>query len=403
VADALKTFFSPALVRRLAASISEVHPSFAEKAFVRDACKGLDALELVARGRHIATVLHQHLPGRYVDAVDVLLRSLGPEHATDELEGVGMAPFFYLPHVLFVATHGLDDFDVSMRAQHELTRRFSCEFSIRRYLERYPEKTLAVLDGWARDPSPHVRRLVSEGTRPLLPWAPRVRWLLATPEKVLPLLEQLRDDPASVVRRSVANHLNDLSKSHADLVCDIAERWLLGASVERRALVKHALRSAVKRGNKRALAILGYGAAPRVELDDVRFEPRRVTIGGKTRISFSIRAKAKRKQTLAVDLVVHFVKARGQASPKVFKLATLEVGQEVVTVGKNISLAVHTTRKPNPGRHTVEALINGQRFPLGAFTVVRPKTPPQPRARALANPPPHHRAPQMARCAPFGR
>jgi 3-methyladenine DNA glycosylase AlkC len=371
MADALKTFFSPALVRRLASSIVEVHAAFAAKAFERDACKGLESLELVARGRHIAAALQRHLPPGYVDAVDVLLRSLGPVHVGDELEGVGMAPFFYLPHVIFVATHGLEDFDVSMRAQYEITQRFSCEFSIRPYLERYPEETLAVLRRWARDPSPHVRRLVSEGTRPLLPWATRVRWLLATPEKVLPLLEQLRDDPASVVRRSVANHLNDLSKSRPDLVCDIAERWLDGASAQRSALVKHALRSAVKRGNKRALAILGYGGAPRVELQDIRFEPRRVAIGGKTRISFSLRATAKRQQTLAVDLVVHFVKARGQTSPKVFKVASVELGRDVVSVGKNISLAVHTTRKPNAGRHSVEALINGQRFALGEFTVVK--------------------------------
>ena len=381
MAEALKTFFSPPVVKRLADSIVSVSPSFPALAFTRDACEGLDDLELLARGRHIAAALRAHLPARYADAVDVLVRSLGPEHASDELQGAGMAPFFYLPHAIFVATHGLDDFELSMRAQHEITRRFTCEFSIRPFLERYPKATLAVLRRWVTDPSPHVRRLVSEGTRPRLPWAPRVRWLDEHPNRVLPLLEALKDDPASVVRRSVANHLNDLSRVNPDRVCEIAERWLDGASSERRALVRHALRSAVKRGNLRALTLLGFGQKPRVEVAGVKFEPARVAIGGKTRIAFTLQATTKQAQSLSVDLVVHFVKARGTTSPKVFKVGRVKLGPfERAVLAKTISLAVHTTRRPNAGRHAVDALINGQRFELGAFEVRPARSAPQARA-----------------------
>jgi hypothetical protein len=163
VADTLKTFFSPALIRRLASDIVRVHPGFPEKRFVARACAGLDALELLDRGRHIAAVLGACLPTDYPDAVAVLLRSLGPEHATEELIGVGLAPFFYLPHTLFVAERGLDHFDLSMKAQYELTKRFSAEASIRPYIGRDPERTLSVLRGWTKDRSAHVRRLVSEG------------------------------------------------------------------------------------------------------------------------------------------------------------------------------------------------------------------------------------------------
>jgi 3-methyladenine DNA glycosylase AlkC len=386
MAEALKTFFSRPLVKRLADSITRVYPTFPALAFTRDACQGLDDLELLARGRHVATALHAHLPARYADAVEVLVRSLGPEHRSDELEGAGMAPFFYLPHTIFVATYGLDDFDLSMRAQHEITRRFTCEFSIRPFLERHPEATLEVLRRWVTDPSPHVRRLVSEGTRPRLPWAPRVRWIDEQPDRVLPLLEALKDDPASVVRRSVANHLNDLSKLNPKLACDVAERWLDGASSERRALVAHALRSAVKRGDKRALSLLGFGDKPKVEVARVKFEPARVDIGGGTRVAFTLEATGKRAQSLSVDLVVHFVKARGKTSPKVFKVGRvkLEPGGRA-ELAKSISLAVHTTRKPNAGRHAVEALINGQRFDLGAFAV-RP-APSAPRAKAARTKP----------------
>jgi 3-methyladenine DNA glycosylase AlkC len=370
VAEALKTFFSRALVQRLARSIVEVHETFGAKAFVRDACDGLEDLELLARARQIAAALHVHLPRRYVDAVGVLLRSLGPEHATDELEGVGMGPFFYMPHTIFVATHGLDDFEVSMNAQHELTRRFTCEFSIRAFLDRHPDETLAVLRRWTTDPSPHVRRLVSEGTRSRLPWAARVRWLEQEPAPVLELIEALKDDPASVVRRSVANHLNDLSKSSPALVHAIAKRWLRGATPERRALVTHALRSAVKRGDREALALLGFGSVPRVEVTSVAFQPKRVRIGGATRVAFTLRSKANEVQALAVDLVVHFVKANGKASPKVFKVGKVTLGpKESATLGKTVSLAVHTTRKPRAGRHVVHALVNGESLELGEFMV----------------------------------
>src|SRR5215471_5231765 len=269
MAEPLKTFFSPALVRKLAVGIARVEPEFSSRAFVRDASAGLDELELLDRGKHIALALAKHLPPAYPNAIDVLLRSLGPEHASDELVGVGMAPFFYLPRVLFVAERGLDHFELSMRAQYELTKRFSAEGSIRPYIAKDPERTLAVLREWARDSNAHVRRLVSEGTRLRLPWAMRVKWLDRNPTHVLALLELLKDDPSTLVRRSVANNLNDLGKEHPKLLVETCAAWLRGASTERRALVEHALRSAVKRGEVGALALLGFGQRPAVVLENV--------------------------------------------------------------------------------------------------------------------------------------
>ncbi|MBX3214783.1 MAG: DNA alkylation repair protein [Labilithrix sp.] len=372
MADPLKEFFSPALVARLGRSLASAHPAFPEAAFVRDATRGLARLELLARSRHITRAMRAHLPAEYREAVAILLRSLGPMSSVPDGESSGMAPFFYLPHATFVGDFGLDDFETSMRAQHAITQRFSCEFSIRGYLERYPDETLEVMKRWAADPSAHVRRLVSEGTRPLLPWATRVRWLVERPERLLPLLEALKDDPASAVRRSVANHLNDLSKSDPDRVAAIARRWLRSASPERRALVEHALRSSVKRGHRPTLEVLGFGERPRVAVSNARFSPARVAVGDKVRIDFEIAAArgASRTQALVVDLVVHFVKARGQSSPKVFKITRLDLAPKGrAALGKSVSLAVHTTRKPNPGVHHVDVLVNGERFELGAFRV----------------------------------
>jgi 3-methyladenine DNA glycosylase AlkC len=366
----LKDFFSPALVRRLAADVTRAHPAFPSRRFVKQACAGLGDLELLDRGRHISRALGAHLPASYPEAIDVLLRSLGPEHQSDELVGAGMAPFFYMPHLVFVAERGLDHFDLSMRAQHELTRRFSAEFSIRPYIAKDPERTFAVFRAWTKDKNPHVRRLVSEGTRLRLPWAGRVAWLDANPQRVLELLDLLKDDPASLVRRSVANNLNDLGKVHPELLIRTCTAWLEGASEERRALVEHALRSAVKRGSNDALRLLGYGEKASVAIEDVRFAPRRVAIGGRVSIAFVVRSRSRLPQSLLVDVAVHFVKATGKTSRKVFKLKRVTLPPRAREAFRaTVSLKVHTTRKPQPGVHDVDVIINGMTHRIGSFRV----------------------------------
>jgi 3-methyladenine DNA glycosylase AlkC len=358
VAEALKTFFDAAYVRRLAASIAPVHPRFPKAAFIRTATRGLNELELLDRARHVATALAETLPKDYPSALDVLLRSLGPEHETDELLGLGMAPFFYMPHVLFVAAYGLDHFDLSMRAQVELTKRFSAETSVRFYIERDPESAFEYFERFARDRNPHVRRLVSEGTRARLPWARRVAFLDERPERVLELLEILRDDPASLVRRSVANNLNDLGKIRPELLFATCRRWMRGAPPERRALVEHALRSAVK------LAILGFGAKVDVVVDDASISPKRPRIGEKATLEATVRNVGRARADVLVDFVVRFVKASGRTSPKTFKggRASLDPGA-VASFRAVVSLAEHTTRTPREGR-------NGSARPFGSFHVV---------------------------------
>lgn len=245
----------------LAHNLSLVHPGFDGAAFCRAALKGLAPLSILQRGRHLARVLRAHLPVRYEDALDVLLRSLTPPLSrTDDL---GLGVFFYLPHVCFVAAYGLDaehnggrdPFEASMRAQYELTRRFSAEFSIRPFLIRWPKRTLTRLLDWTRDPEPHVRRFCSEGTRPRLPWAVRIPAFIEDPRPVLPILEVLKDDADLYVRRSVANHLGDIAKDHPTVAFEICERWLDGASTERKWLIRHALRLPAKKGAKAALQL----------------------------------------------------------------------------------------------------------------------------------------------------
>jgi 3-methyladenine DNA glycosylase AlkC len=314
--------------------------------------------------------LRVHLPRDPAEALGILVRSLPPP--LDATEGHGMEPFTYLPHVLFVREHGLACFEEAMQAQHALTQRFSAEFSIRRFLEEEPDRTLARLAEWTQDPSPHVRRLVSEGTRPRLPWAGRLRTFQRDPAPVLALLERLKDDPHPYVRRSVANSLNDVGKDHPGLLVEVATRWLRGAGEERRALVRHALRSAVRCGDRAALRALGYGDASRVRLVSARITPARPRIGESVRIDVEVENRGRRPIDVVVDLGVHFVKANGATSPKVFKLRALTLAPgERAAVGKRISLAQHTTRRHFPGRHPVDVRLSGRVEPAGAFVVRR--------------------------------
>ena len=119
--------------------------------------------------------------------------------------------------------------DLSMQAQHTLTQLFSAEFSIRPFIEKYEKESLEILRTWARDPSEHVRRLVSEGTRPRLPWGARLRSFQKNPAPVIALLELLKDDESLYVRRSVANNLNDIGKDHPEVLIRTARNWMKGA------------------------------------------------------------------------------------------------------------------------------------------------------------------------------
>ncbi|MBK9574651.1 MAG: DNA alkylation repair protein [Rhodoferax sp.] len=369
MAEALKNQFGAEVPRTIAAMVRAVYPAFDGEGFVKTVLEGYQSLELMQRGQKIAQGLHEFLPKDYPKALAILMNSL--EQAHDRDMGQSLGSFLFLPHTQFVASYGLAHFELSMRALHTLTQRFTAEFSIRPFLAQQPQATLRQLECWAQDPSPHVRRLVSEGTRARLPWAPRLRAFQKDPAPVLALLERLKDDPELYVRRSVANNLNDIGKDHPQLLADTAQRWLQGASAQRRWLVGHALRSAVKRGEPGALQVLGFGKTAKVLVRAAQVTPTRARVGGRVDIAFEVHNPHSRAQRVLVDCCVHYVKANGQTSAKVFKLKTLELaGGDTVPLRKRLSLAQLSTRKHYAGVHRVEVLINGRAQALGSFELL---------------------------------
>jgi 3-methyladenine DNA glycosylase AlkC len=368
MAEPLKSYVNEAVVRRIAALIRVVLPSFDEAVFIRLAVDGLEELELIPRAKHITVCLKQALPQDPEEAISILVQAVTSEHSPGRLPG--MESFFYYPFVHFVAQYGLGCFQTSLGALHELTRLFTSEFGIRPFLSHYPEATLTELHVWATDPNEHVRRLVSEGTRPRLPWALRLPRFQEDPGPVLDLLEKLKDDPSEYVRRSVANNLNDISKDHPELVLKVTSAWWNDGDNTRRKLVKHALRTQIKAGNPQALSILGYGSHSAIQVSSLSCTPQLVSIGGKVQIEVLLKNPTEGEAAGLIDLRIHFVKSNGFRSAKVFKGKEVVLAPEATTSFKRtISVAQQTTRTHYPGEHLVEVVINGQVVISSSFIV----------------------------------
>jgi 3-methyladenine DNA glycosylase AlkC len=264
----LKELMGRKLVALIAESLAQVLPEFDVKRFQSRASGGLDKLELKERALSIAHTMAEQMPADFDEVAPLLIQSFGP--TLEATEGNGLAPFFYFPHAHLIAAYGVSSFESGMKANYEITTRFTAEFSIRPFLIEHRSKCLKLLRRWAKDSNPHVRRLVSEGTRPRLPWAMRLPEFQENPQHSLPLLELLKDDPELYVRRSVANHLGDIAKDHLEVVFDVCEAWLAeldGAdepkAENRRWVVRRAVRHPAKKENRRALKIRAMAAPGR--------------------------------------------------------------------------------------------------------------------------------------------
>jgi len=355
---AFKDYFDEEMAWRLGRAIQTVHPPFAVTAFVGQVVPQLPPLELKARVVVFAEALRDFLPSDYPQAVRILRQILEDELA--EAEGMFVDGWLLMPVAHFVEAYGLDHFEESVSAMYEITKRHTSEFTIRPFLLRYPDQLLPILHEWTGDPSPHVRRLVSEGTRPRLPWAMQLRPFINDPTPTLALLEKLKNDPSEYVRRSVANHLNDIAKDHPERVIDTCRRWQVDASKGTAWIIRHALRTLIKDGYPDALALLGYGP-PQVRLAQLAVTPAGITMGESITLAFTLHNETAEPQDLLIDYIIHHVKANGQTSPKVFKLTTRTLsGGEAVEIQKAHSFRPVTTRRYYPGEHGVSVQVNGR-------------------------------------------
>jgi 3-methyladenine DNA glycosylase AlkC len=377
VAEPFKHLINAGTARHAAQHLKRAWRGFDAARFESLVVNGLDALEFKARALHWADALQATLPADFDRACGAIEAALAPPLALDAdgepvgLQGVlhpdGVAGWALWGTGEWVARQGLAEPQRALDCLHAITQRFTAEFAIRPFIAQQPATVWPVLQRWVRDPSAHVRRLASEGSRPRLPWGLRLQALVSDPTPTLPLLRALQDDPSAYVRRSVANHLNDIAKDHPALVADWVREHRAGASAPREALLRHASRGLIKAGHAPTLQAWGLSQGFKGEAS-LAIEPARVRVGESVVLRAVLRASARSAQALVVDYAVHHVKANGGTSPKVFKGWKLELAPgEARTLQKAHSLREVTTRRLYPGRHRVVLLVNGVAVAEAAF------------------------------------
>jgi len=187
---------------------------------------------LVARMRAGGRLLHDELGlGAVMDASIV---------TSDTVRGwaamsVGHAPGLAFDRRLELIRAFADDAHFAVREWAWL--------SIRPHVAEDVHGAVVALTEWTRDPSERLRRFATEVTRPRGVWSVHLRVLKSTPEIGLPLLEPLRADPSRYVQDSVANWLNDASKSQPVWVREVCERWRAAEDPRTERICRRALRS----------------------------------------------------------------------------------------------------------------------------------------------------------------
>lgn len=349
MADPLKDMFNPESLSTFASAIHSVHTPFAVDEFLSSTIdETWDGLELKARGRQISSNLGRYLPADYREAIGVLNEVLTC------YEGPCL---FCFPD--FVEVFGQDEknWDISIAAIERYTPYASAEFTVRPFIIKYEERMMAQMYAWSLHENEHVRRLASEGCRPQLPWAQALTKYKEDPTPILPILEQLKTDPSPFVRNSVANNLNDISKTHPELVIKLAKDWY-GHHEDTNWIVKHACRTLLKQGNPEVLAIFGFHDASALDVEGFSVGTTSLLMGDDLAFAFTIQTKEPTKVRL--EYGIDYVKANGKRKRKIFQISEISLRQnEKKVYTKTHSFADLSTRKHYPGTHSIALIVNG--------------------------------------------
>lgn len=360
-ATAFKDQIDLGLVRRLGRAFSAAEPGFDPDVF-EAATAGLDGLELKARISLVARALSDCLPASFEHAVRTVDTVLGQALVGPDGLAGGLIGWDLWPVADWVALAGRGHPEAALELLARLTPWATGEFAIRPFIDDDPAGVHDRLEHWVGRDDEHVRRLVSEGTRPKLPWAPKLAISAADPAYAVDLLDRLVDDPSDYVRRSVSNHLNDLCRVDPELALEVAHRWWpadAGRAAHRRWVVRRGLRTLVKAGDRRAFQLLGHD--PDVAVSAMlELHTERVALGGAAEWTLAVRSLESEPVEVVIDYVVHHVRADGSTGPKVNKWTTrsLAPGARIELRRRHVIRPI-TTRTFHAGAHLVEVQVNG--------------------------------------------
>ena len=363
----VRDYFNADNISQLAQRISDHYSAFDKKAFIKACVCPLKEQTYTERKNNITDQLENFLPSDFKEATDILINVLPPPYIDDDLVDA-MQRFLVCSLTQYISRNGLNEPHVSLNALYIMTKCFTAEWDIRDFLIHHREFTLKTLKKWTKDKNLHVRRLVSEGSRPYVPWGKKLKFVEENPETTLSLLHIMRNDPSEYVRKSIANHLNDLSKKHADLVVKTLNEWTTEfPNKNMTRLANQALRTLIKNGHKGALKLMGFDSNVNVEVHKFNLT-RNVPKDKEFLFSFDLKSATPNEQNIIVDYAIHFLKKNGLQVPKVFKLTKLVLQpNKTITIGKKFSFRPITTRVYYQGPHSCEILINGQSHIKEAF------------------------------------
>lgn len=351
MAEPFKNWYNEQTLNASAQAFKAAYKAFEAEAFVAFVMdESWDELELKGRWRKITLGLGEFLPKDYHKAlaiIDAVLDKTGPDD------------FLAFVPPDFVELYGQDEdnWGRSMLALKTYTPYWSAEFAVRPFIIKHEKRMMAQMRTWSKSKNEHVRRLSSEGCRPQLPWGQALESFKKDPSPVLLILEQLKADPSPYVRKSVANNLNDISKTHPDLVIELAKQWQ-GKDEYTNWIIKHGCRTLLKKGSPEALALFGFGNSSLVKLEDFMLGQSSLALGDE--LSFSFTVQAQKAMKVRLEYGVDYMKANGKQSRKIFQISEILLkAKEQRSYTKQHSFADVSVRKHYPGAHAISLIING--------------------------------------------
>jgi 3-methyladenine DNA glycosylase AlkC len=345
--EPLKNLYSIDLIESLGEQVSSLYDDFDTKGFFRHVIDDeWKDKELKERMKHISESLHQYLPMKYSEAIEILTKSASK-----------FSGFQYMFFPGFVELYGLNEFEKSIQALEHFTKHSSSEFAVRPFIIKYNHKMMGQIEAWAESENHHVRRLASEGCRPRLPWAMSLPVFKQDPTPILPILEKLKNDDSEYVRRSVANNLNDISKDNPKIVIGVAKKWL-GNNQQTDWIIKHACRTLLKQGQPEIMKLFGFKKPEHIEVRNF-ITPKTVEMGGNLAFSFTLESHQEKLGKLRIEYAIDFVKKNGNQSRKSFKISESEVSGNNKIIIKSHSFRKISTRKYYTGNHGIGIIVNG--------------------------------------------
>ena len=367
-----ETAISPARVESIAVDLQRVYPVFDSAGFVSAVVPDLPDLGLKQRVASVADALAHFLPANIEHATTLMVSAL-PEHDDATFAGSDFGEYTFAPYSDFLARHACrrEHLGTSLPALAELTKHFTAEDALRYFLRAFPDETMVAVTAWSRDPDYHVRRLASEGTRPFLPWSPRIT---VPTTAAIPILDTLHTDSHRFVTTSVGNHLNDIARIDPDLVLTTLTRWRAAGQQTRREMdfiIRTALRTLVKQGHHRAFEFLGLSTSPAVEVVGLALAETVIPVGGE--LVFDVTVRARKAERVVIDYAVHYPRVSGATGETVFKLKTLDLlAGQTLTLYKRQSMRSTASRRIGAGAGCLQIQVNGTRTATASFDLRAP-------------------------------